>query len=62
MANFKLTYATMFNPPDELHTQYDAALAKIKADMGKEYAMIINNKDVYAGSVTFCQRFGKDCT
>jgi 1-pyrroline-5-carboxylate dehydrogenase len=48
MANFKLTYATMFNPPEELHTQYDAALAKIKANMGKEYAMIINNKDVFA--------------
>lgn len=48
MADFKLTYATMFNPPEELHTQYDAALAKVKANMGKEYAMIINNKDVYA--------------
>jgi 1-pyrroline-5-carboxylate dehydrogenase len=48
MANFKLTYATMFNPPEELHTQYDAALAKVKADMGKEYGMIINNMDVFA--------------
>jgi 1-pyrroline-5-carboxylate dehydrogenase len=48
MADFKLTYATMFNPPEELHTQFDAALAKIKANMGKEYAMIINNKDVFA--------------
>jgi len=48
MADFKLTYATMFNPPEELHTRYDAALAKVKAKMGKEYAMIINNKDVFA--------------
>jgi 1-pyrroline-5-carboxylate dehydrogenase len=45
---FKLTYATMFNPPEELHAQYDAALAKIKVNMGKEYAMIIDNKDVFA--------------
>lgn len=44
----KLTYATMFNPPEELHTQFDAALAKVRADLGKEYAMIINNKDVFA--------------
>jgi 1-pyrroline-5-carboxylate dehydrogenase len=48
MAGFKLTYATMFNPPEELHQQYDAALARVKANLGKEYAMIINNKDVFA--------------
>ena len=48
MTEFKLTYATMFNPPEELHTHFDAALAKVKADLGKEYAMIINNKDVFA--------------
>jgi 1-pyrroline-5-carboxylate dehydrogenase len=45
---FKLTYATMFNPPEELHTQFDAALAKVRAGFGKEYAMIINNQDVFA--------------
>jgi hypothetical protein len=26
MADFKLTYATMFNPPDELHTGFDKAV------------------------------------
>lgn len=45
---FKLTYATMYNPPAELHTKYDEAMAKIKANLGKEYAMIIDGKDVYA--------------
>jgi 1-pyrroline-5-carboxylate dehydrogenase len=45
---FKLTYATMFNPPEELHTRYEAALAKIKAGLGAEYGMIINGKDVFA--------------
>lgn len=48
MAGFKLTYATMYNPPDELHTHFDASLAKLKANLGKEYAMIIDGKDVYA--------------
>jgi len=48
MSNFKLTYTTMFNPPEELHTQFNAALAKVRAGLGKEYAMIINNKDVFA--------------
>ena len=45
---FKLTYATMFNPPESLHTDFDAAIARIKAGMGKEYGMIIDNKDVFA--------------
>ncbi len=48
MANFKLTYATMFNPPEELHTRFDDGLKKIKAGLGQEYGMIINNKDVFA--------------
>ena len=48
MTDFKLTYATMFNPPEELHLKYDAALQKIKAKFGTEYAMIIDGKDVKA--------------
>lgn len=48
MAGFKLTYATMYNPPEELHTQYDASLQKLKASLGKEYAMLIDGKDVLA--------------
>src|SRR5512138_4029686 len=48
MANFKLTYATMFNPPEELHKGFDKAVAKLKANLGKEYGMIIDGKDVFA--------------
>jgi 1-pyrroline-5-carboxylate dehydrogenase len=48
MAGFKLTYGTMYNPPEELHTGFDSAIAALKANLGKEYAMIINNKDVFA--------------
>jgi 1-pyrroline-5-carboxylate dehydrogenase len=46
--SFKLTYATMFNPPEELHKNFDAALAKLKANLGKEYAMIIDGKDIFS--------------
>jgi 1-pyrroline-5-carboxylate dehydrogenase len=42
---FKLTYATMFNPPEELHLQFEAALAKVKAGLGREYGMLIGGKD-----------------
>ncbi|MBN2256475.1 MAG: aldehyde dehydrogenase family protein [Anaerolineaceae bacterium] len=47
-SSFKLTYATMFNPPEELHTRFSNALDKIKANLGKEHAMIIDGKDVLA--------------
>ena len=45
---FKLTYATMFNPPEELHKGFDAAVVRLKQNLGKEYGMIINGKDVFA--------------
>ncbi len=45
---FKLTYATMFNPPEEMHRGFDKAVADLKQNLGKEYAMIIDGKDVTA--------------
>src|SRR5690349_17828651 len=48
MADFKLTYATMFNPPEELHKGFDKAVTKLKANLGKKYGMIINGQDVFA--------------
>jgi 1-pyrroline-5-carboxylate dehydrogenase len=34
-SNFKLTYATMHNPPEELHQHFDEALAKLRANLGQ---------------------------
>lgn len=48
MADFKLTYATMFNPPEELHTGFDKAVENLKKNMGREYGMFINGKEVMA--------------
>ena len=48
MAGFKLTYATMFNPPEELHTGFDKAVEKLKQNLGQEYGMIIDGRDVFA--------------
>ena len=44
-SSFKLTYATMFNPPEELHTRFEEALDKVKADMGQEYPLLIGGKE-----------------
>jgi 1-pyrroline-5-carboxylate dehydrogenase len=46
--SFKLTYATMFNPPEALHTQFEAALAYLKANLGQEHGMIINGQERFA--------------
>jgi 1-pyrroline-5-carboxylate dehydrogenase len=38
----------MFNPPEELHIGFDKAVEKLKQNMGREYGMFINGKDVFA--------------
>jgi 1-pyrroline-5-carboxylate dehydrogenase len=45
---FKLTYATMFNPPEELHDRFDEALKVVTANLGKEYGMFINGQERFA--------------
>jgi 1-pyrroline-5-carboxylate dehydrogenase len=45
---FKLTYATMFSPPEQLHDSFDKALADVKANLGKDHGMIINGQDRFA--------------
>jgi hypothetical protein len=37
----------MFNPPEELHAGFDKAVTQLKANLGKEYGMIIDGKDVF---------------
>ena len=45
---FKLTYATMFNPPEELHTRFEEALVKVKAGLGQEIGMLIGGKNHFS--------------
>lgn len=44
-SSFKLTYSTMFNPPEELHTRFGEALAKVKSELGREHPMFIGGKE-----------------
>lgn len=44
---FKLTYSTMFEPPEEMHQKYEKALAQVKADLGRDYGMLINGQERY---------------
>lgn len=45
---FRLTYATMFNPPEELHTRFEDTLAELKANLGQEYGMLIAADDRFS--------------
>ena len=42
---FRLTYATMFDPPAHLHDQFEKALAGVKAGLGRAYPMWIGGKE-----------------
>lgn len=50
--SFKLTYSTMFNPPPELHTQFDAAMARVQRKLGATHLLHIAGKDRAAGRTT----------
>lgn len=48
--SFRLTYATMFNPPEEMHERFEKALVKMRGQLGKTHPMFIDGKDVPAAA------------
>ena len=49
---FRLTYSTMFDPPAALHERFEAALAAVKRDWGREHPMWIGG-EAQAAAATF---------
>jgi len=45
---FRLTYSTMFDPPEALHERFESALVEVRANLGAEHAMLIGGADVLA--------------
>jgi 1-pyrroline-5-carboxylate dehydrogenase len=43
--DFKLTYATMFNPPAAFHDRFDAALAQVRGSLGETHANFMAGAD-----------------
>ena len=43
--SFRLTYATMFNPPEAMHERFDAALAAVGGTLGGTHALYIDGQD-----------------
>lgn len=50
MSSFKLTYATMFTPPEELHNLFDQAIVNVMGKLGQDHPMFINGKDVFTNT------------
>ena len=48
--SFQLTYATMFNPPEEMHERFEKALATMRGRLGGTHPMYIDGKDLAAGA------------
>ena len=48
--SFRLTYATMFNPPEEMHERFEKALATMRTRLGKTHPMHVDGKDVPAAT------------
>src|SRR5690606_30251901 len=45
----RLTYSTMFDPPDALHQRFEAALVEARSALGESHAMAIGGRRVNAG-------------
>ncbi|HJV88925.1 MAG TPA: aldehyde dehydrogenase family protein [Holophagaceae bacterium] len=45
---FKLTYATMFDPPAEMHDRFEAALVEVRSGLGTTHAQFIAGREVPA--------------
>jgi 1-pyrroline-5-carboxylate dehydrogenase len=49
--SFRLTYATMFNPPVEMHQRFDDAMSAVSRTLGAEHALYIAGRDVRGASL-----------
>jgi len=43
--SFKLTYSTMFDPPPQLHTRFDAAVERALAALGASHSLYVSGED-----------------
>ena len=46
--SFRLTYATMFDPPPEMHERFDAALVTVRSRLGGRHPLFLNGVDTAA--------------
>ncbi|WP_160287252.1 aldehyde dehydrogenase family protein [Pseudomonas knackmussii] len=49
MSDFKLTYSTMFAPPEALHVRFEQALVDLREELGRDHGLFIAGQDVLTG-------------
>ncbi|MFO1337031.1 MAG: aldehyde dehydrogenase family protein [Burkholderiaceae bacterium] len=42
--SYKLTYSTMFNPPEDMHQRFEAALNRTRAGLGARHGMFVDGQ------------------
>jgi 1-pyrroline-5-carboxylate dehydrogenase len=47
---FRLTYATMFDPPEAMHERFESALGRVESTLGGHHALYIDGADVPAAT------------
>ncbi len=50
-AAFRLTYSTMFNPPELLHERFEQALARVRLALGRDYPMFVAGRPRHAAAM-----------
>lgn len=53
--SFRLTYATMFNPPEAMHERFESALATVRSHLGATHALFIDGGDRPTAAHTECR-------
>ena len=43
--SFRLTYGTMFNPPEAMHERFETALATVQGRLGEVHPLFIDGHD-----------------
>ncbi len=43
--SFRLTYATMFNPPEAMHERFERSLARLRGELGRTQPLFIDGRD-----------------
>ena len=54
--SFRLTYATMFDPPPEMHERFDAALVTVRSTLGGRHPLFLHGGDTPAEAIRFPQQ------
>lgn len=43
--SFRLTYATMYDPPEAMHERFETALARVSAGLGARHGLFVDGRD-----------------